>query len=184
MSILSVSQMRTRNLTEVTVVSSLSGVVYYHWYMDGAYLGYTNTPSRAFMLGSLDQSRIDILDTDDPDFDAVANAPSGFPARRTLVFVRSMDVRISSYRVEQRRATDAWIEIALINDDPARWTYEFLSPRLDDLTSYAWRVIPIDDAGNDGTAVSLGGELIVRTPDSPDFSAALQVSTHVLFAAA
>ena len=43
-----------------------------------------------------------------------------------------------------------------------------LTPRLDDLSTYTWRVIPVNTAGNDGTALTIGPELIVRTPDAPN----------------
>lgn len=183
--ITSFSQSRTGNTTIVTVASSLSGVVYFHWYLDGQYLGRTLTPTRTIVIGSLDQGRVDVLDTNDVAFDPIANAPPGFPAWRTLTFVRSLAANVARYRIEQQRASGAWTAVGYVQADPTRWSYEFDMDRLDDLISYGWRVIPIDAAGNDGTALTLAAELIVRTPDAPRFVPSFgSATTKVTFAAA
>jgi len=181
--ILSSTQTRSGTTTLVTVVSSLTGTVYYHWYMDGAYLGFTTTPSRSFTVERDEQVSIDVLDTNDVDFDPVANAPAGYPARRTLVWTRSVDASVYQYRIEQRQDGGAWETLGYALDDASKWLFRYLTPRLDDLSEYEWRVIPMDLPGNDGTAISLGVERIVRTPDAPEFTATFdEGSTEVLFA--
>lgn len=182
--ITSTSQIRIGFKTVVTAVSSLSGVVYYFWYLDGAYMGFTTSASYSFVLKPGEQSVIDVLDSNDPDFDPVTNAPAGYPARRTLVWTRSIDADVHQYRVEQRKDAGAWVELGYVYDDPAQWLFRLLSPRLDDLAEYEWRVVPMDLAGNDGTPVALGAEKIVRRPDAPNFTAELQPSTEILFEAA
>ena len=163
-------QRRSLDTTVVTVTSSLTGVVFYHWYMDGAYLGATSDPSRSITLQRSEQVRLEILDTNDRDFDPVANAPAGHPARREIVWVRSIDPEVIRYRVDQQLDGGDWETIAYVHHEEARWTYSLLSPRLDDLSDYAWRVVPLDAAGNEGTAVAIDAEFIVRIPDAPNFT--------------
>jgi hypothetical protein len=43
----------------------------------------------------------------------------------------------------------------------------FLSPWLEDSTTYQWQVVPLDSAGNSGTPIEIT-TLIVRHPDAPN----------------
>lgn len=195
MSITALNQNRIGDVITVTATSSLTGgaggVIYFYWYLDGAYAGMSTgndagggVSRKTFSLTG--QAVVDVLDSIAPPtaFDPVASAPENFPARRALVFVRSTDAAVKKYRIDQQENGGPWEEIARIPHDPAAWDYTFLTDRLDDLTLYAWRVVPLDLAGNAGDAVTIAQELIVRTPDAPDFTATLQGSTQVAFAAA
>ena len=71
--------------------------------------------------------------------------------------------------MDQNKASGGWSEIGRVPHNDALWTYSLFSPRLDDLTGYEWRVVPVDQAGNDGTSTDFASETIVRTPDAPDF---------------
>lgn len=185
MAITGYAQVRSGNVTTVTATSDLVGTVYFNWYIDGAFVSVTTTPTMSFSLEPGDQVRIEAIDTNDQDFDSVANAPAGWPARRTLWWVRSVDADVVKYRVEQRKGAGAWSTVGVVPHDELQWSYWLMSPRLDDLSTYEWRVIPIDAAGNDGTATSIGPELIVRTPDAPRFSATFNPgATTVTLAAA
>jgi hypothetical protein len=180
---------RISDVTKVTVVSDLStsslyGTIYYHWYLDGDYCGRTTAPYRNFQLKIGDQGRVEVVDTIDPDFDSAANAPTAYPARRTLSWVTSTS-SVDHYRVEQKKAAGAYSSIAKVFSVLGQWTYSAKSERLDDLTEYTWRIVPVDSLGNDGTPYVIGPELIVRTPDSPDFTVSFSASTtKVTFTAA
>ncbi len=77
-----------------------------------------------------------------------------------------------------------WETIGIVPHDEAQWVYSLLSPRLDDLADAEFRVVPVDKAGNDGTALALSAERIVRTPDAPDFTATFDSgTTKITFAA-
>jgi len=185
MAITSYSATRTGNCTTVTVTSDLSGAIYFHWYIDGAFVATTRSPSRSFFLELGEQVRIEALDTTDPDYDPIANAPAGYPARRSIWWVRSTDSDVKRYRVEMQKNGGAWSTVAIVNHRPGVWMYRALTGRLDDLSSYVFRVIPIDAAGNDGTAVTLETEKIVRTPDAPAFTISFDEPTaKVTFSAA
>jgi hypothetical protein len=176
---------RQGRLTRVRAISSLSAPIYYHWYLDGLYLGVTRTESRAFCLDLSDQRRITVLDTNDPDFDPLVNAPEGWPARRTIQWTASVAADVAWYRVDQSKAGGEWTAVARVRHDPRRWVYSWESGRLDDLTKYAWRVVPMDEGLNDGTPLLLEAELIVRAPDAPNFTATFSEETsRVTFAAA
>jgi len=78
----------------------------------------------------------------------------------------------------------AWETIGIVPHDDAQWVYSLLSPRLDDLADAEFRVVPVDKAGNDGTALALSSERVVRTPDGPDFTVTFDSgTTKVTFAA-
>ncbi len=183
MAILRTTQTRQLGVTFVTVVSALEGVVYYHWYIDGAYIGQTLTGRRSFALNDSDQVRIVAIDTTDVDFDAIANAPAGYPARRTLNWIQSSDPTFVSYVIRQRREAEAKIDLATKAQDV--WHHELLTPRLDDLTDYSWFVYPVNAAGNEGDPLLLSPDEIVRTPDAPNWSFTFDAGTdRVTFAAA
>ena len=158
-------------------MSGLGGTVYYHWYVDGCFIAAGTSNSRTFFLARDDQVRIDIQDTNDADYDSIANAPTDDPARRSLWWCRSLATDIDHYRVEQKKGAGAWETIGIVHHVADRWSYELLSPRLDDLADYTWRMVPVDAAGNDGTTIEFGPERIVRRPDAPDFGVAFDDAT-------
>ena len=145
MAITSYQQQQFGTLTVVTVASDLSGTIYYHWYIDGAWIASTQSPTRGFTLEAGDEVRITVNDTNDADYDPVANAPTGYPARRTIVWLRSVDDDVASYRVEQYLSE--WTSIGTVQRSGAAWRYSLLSPRLDDLSEYDWRVVAVDKIG-------------------------------------
>lgn len=169
MSITAYDQKRFGSIVAVTVMSDLEGTVYYHWYLDGCYVGVTQSPTRSFYVEADEQVRLEVLDTIDADFDPVAGAPDSFPARRTVWWLRSLEADIDHYRVEEKEGAGEWTAIAVVHHDPLHWSYSILTGRLADLTDYQWRVVPVDAAGNDGTAEAIDAERIVRIPDAPDF---------------
>jgi hypothetical protein len=154
----------------IEVTSDLAGTVYYHWYLDGAWVGSTTEPWKLFRPASGEQLRVEVLDTTDPDFDPLASAPAGYPATRTLWWVRSLDTDVLYYRVDQQLSAGDWEEVAQVHAEPGRWDYQWRTGRLDDLSEHAWRIVPLDAAGNDGTPITIGPERIVRRPDAPAFT--------------
>lgn len=174
-------------LGEFTLVEATSDLASptFFWYVDGAYYQRTDLGELTVRLASGDQADVVAVDTTDPDnFDVVANAPTRYPARRTLWWTRSTDADVVRYVIKQQREAEGLVEIG---DLPATesWAYRFLTPRLDDLTQYDWEVIPVDAAGNEGTALTFGPEQIVRKPDAPDFTLSFdEGTTRVTFTAA
>lgn len=102
MAITSYAQAYHDDIVTVTVTSDLSGTIYYDWYRDGAYIGTTTTGSMDFRLEAGDQARIEVFDSNDPDYDPAANTPEEYPARRTLWWIRSLSSDVDYYRVERR----------------------------------------------------------------------------------
>jgi hypothetical protein len=169
--ITSVTEARIGSVTVLTAVSNLSGTVYYHWYADGAYLGGGRGNTWSIALDAGETVRADCQDSNDPDYDAVAAAPAGWPARRSIFWTRPSDSDVSWYLIEEKKAAGAYAELARVPQRPNVWSHKVLSSRLDDLTEYTWRITAYDAAGNAGTAKVIGPELIVRTPEAPDFTA-------------
>ena len=173
-------------MVSVTVTSDLlgTGLVYYHWYLDGLYQGVTTSPTRAFVLDG-EQARVEVVDTLDANFDPYADPPDAYPARRTVWWVRSLDADTDHYRVEQKEGAGEWAAIGAVAHDASKWSYELVTDRLTDLTDYKWRVIPVSQAGNDGGPIELAVERVVRTPDAPGFTIAYDADTdEVTFAEA
>ena len=106
-----------------------------------------------------------------------------FAARRELWWTRSTESDVAFYRVKQQRAAAG---LATIAEPPAtdEWSYRTTTPRLDDLTNYDWEILPVDAAGNEGTALVIQQEQVVRTPDAPDFTVSFDGgTTRVTFTA-
>jgi hypothetical protein len=171
MTITNVERTQIGNMTTVTVTSDLEPPVYYHWYEDGQWVGRTTTPSHTVFVPAGGQRRLDVVDTTDPDYDPAAGEP-GFPSRRTVHWIRSLDADVIRYRVEVQVDGGDWETAATVPAVSGQWAYTWLSDVLVDCAEYAWRVIPIDAAGNDGTPIAIDAELIVRHPDAPDYTVA------------
>lgn len=186
MAITSLTQTRSGSGTTVSAVSSLSGTVFFHWYADGNYLGMSTSGSWTLFLDTDTQRRIDVVDTTDPAFDPFAAPPTGFPAFVTLFFVRSIASDVAGYRIEQIRTTFGSVatDIAFVPQGLNEWSHLVVTPRLDDLIEYDWKIYAIDRAGNENsTPLALKRRTIVRTPDAPRFSVAFDPgSTKVTFA--
>lgn len=178
------TQTRQGNTTLVTVTPILTGTVFYFWYLDGIYSGLSLAPQKTFVLLHGTQSRLECVQTLDADFDPLDNAPPGYPAFRTLTFARSGDPTIARYEIQQQANGGSWTTIGYVRDNPAQWMYSFRTPRLTDLTTYAWQVIPISQSGNAGAAVSLSTEYVVRTPDAPFYSLSFNAGTSTVTIAA
>lgn len=181
MALTAITQERMSNITAVIVTSDLvpgaGQSINYYWYLDGVFIERTVNNRNAFMVSAGDQARIDIVDSLDADMDIIANAPTAYPARRSIVWVRSTDATVVRYRIEQQKAGGAWQTIGTVAPLSQQWSLSVLSPRLDDLTSYAWRLVPVDADGNDGTILALSAEQIIRRPDAPDFALAFDAGT-------
>lgn len=182
---LTYEQFQLGQLTTVRVTTPLAGDVYYYWYVDGAFVGMTTSPEYVLILPEGDQARVECRASHDASFDYATNAPAT-PATRSVVWwIVSTASDVAIYRVEQQKDGGAWVEIARINHDAALWDYRIATPRLDDLGSYAWRVVPVDKTGNDGAAIAEAARTIVRTPDAPDFTTTFdEGTTRVTFTAA
>ena len=188
MAITSYDQNQFGQLTVVTVVSDLVGSVFYHWYVDGAYVAFTTTPQYSIYLDFGEQVRIDVNDTTDPDYDAISNAPAGHPARRTLVWTRTIDLLsgVKEYRVEQDIDGGGYVKLAKVARNGDQWVYVYLTSPLTDLSVYTWKIYADDFAGNPGVAaLTYGPETVVRRPVAPDFTVSFDGgTTKVTFAAA
>ena len=156
--------------TTVTVSSDLTPPVWFHWYLDGSFQETTTVGEFRISLEPGSQARLEVIDTTDPDFDPLANEPAAWPATKDLWWIGSLAADLDRYRVEQQQDGGDWTPIATVLKQDNQWHYHIESGRLVDLATYAFRIVPIDAAGNDGTAHSLSSRRIVRTPDAIDFS--------------
>jgi len=176
MAITSESSVRHGRVTIITVASDLEDP-YYHWYADGSWLGVTRDPEFSIVLDGDDEIEITCQDTTDADYDPIANAPAGWPARKTIWWTAPADSDIDHYIIRQQLDGGAWTDLGVVNHDGS-WAYGFLTARLTDLGSYAWRVVAVDAAGNEGTLKEIAAATVVRRPNSPAFSIAYSAVTQ------
>lgn len=171
MSIISTSQVRSGDTVTVTAVSDLTAPTFY-WYFDGAYLAATAGGTQVFTLQPGDQVRIHVLDSEDPNFDPIADGPVGYPARVTLEWIRALEDDTSHYRIEQSKNFGPFTLLGKVKHIIGQWSYRFVTSRLDDLASYTWQITPVDSHGNLGPdPVGTPSRQIVRWPDAPNFTA-------------
>jgi hypothetical protein len=89
---------------------------------------------------------------------------------KTIHFLRSLGESVAYYRIDQQKDGGAWSEIATLWTVDELWQYMLATGTLDDLAEYAWRIVPLDAAGNEcAEPLVLAAELFVREPDAPDF---------------
>jgi hypothetical protein len=200
MTITAASQVQVGNLTTVTVTSDLTPPIYYHWYEDGQWVASTQTPTYTFWIANDETLVVDVIDTEDVDFDYMAAQP-GYPARRTISWVRSPSADVAKYVISQSVDNGDWENVGEVQSVPGQWVYSFLTDRLTDLSAYEFRITPVDTAGNEGMWIGAGsngqtggGEdvpsdwwaaneiLVVRRPDAPNYTVAFNAgATTVTF---
>lgn len=164
----------------VTATSDLGGSpTYFHWYADGVYLGSSTDGTWTLQLESGEQVDLVAQDTTSASYDATANAPAGYPSRRTLHWTRSTDTDVERYVIKVDVDGGGYSDAGEVpqSDSPDGWNFYWLTPVLTDLATYTWQIYPVDAAGNEGSALTIGPELIVRKPDAPEFGSLFTDST-------
>lgn len=171
-----------------TAVSDLSAPIYYFWYLDGAYQLRTSNGQTSFNLGYGTQRRLGVLDSNDPDYDAVANAPAEYPPYRTIEWIRSLSsVRV--YRVYRSVDGGAYALITVMPAKGGRWLYSYTDGPLEDGVRYSYKIIPQDKKGREGAAVTLSdveaeNTLVIRCrPNAPNFAVTVDEDSppHLVF---
>lgn len=187
MAITSTTSTRMGSTSTVTVTTDLTGLVYFHWYIDGEYVGMsqssTGSSSRTFAVDPDGQLYLEVQDTTDAAYDPIDNAPAGYPARRTLEWIRSFPLAanpIAHYRIEQSKNANPYTTLALVAHDERKWSYRFVVTGLTDLAYYQFRIVPVGANGNDGDALVLSREQMVRHPDAPNFSATFNAGARTV----
>lgn len=174
---------RIGNQVQVTAATDTAGPVYFFWFVDGSFVGRTAAAQRTFWIGRDEQARIEVFESVDPETAYTAFLPVALSAGRTLWWIRSFDDDVARYRVDENVDAGGYNAIASVRHEAGRFSYRFVTGRLTDLASYQWRVVPVDQVGNEGTPVELDAETIVRTPDAPSYTVAFDEGTdRVTFA--
>ena len=166
MAITSLTSSRSVSTILLTATSDQSSPSY-RWWVDGLHVA--TTTAGTLELSVSGQARVDCYDD--------ATEPGTLPARRVVWFTRGGG-DVARVRLEQSDdGGSTWSELAEFGAGSS-WSWEITTPRLDDLTSYLWRAVPVDAAGNDGTAREGLSELVLRTPDAPTWSMSYSAGTN------
>ena len=139
----------------------------YRVYLDGQLI--SEQTSEEYIL-RMDGSAAPIVEVLDVASDVPADA---FPGYLRLGWAAHDDA--AQYLVQKYNGA-SWDTIATFAADASKawWTYN--TPGLADETSHQWRIVPVDAAGNEGTAVSFT-VLMVRNPDPPEVNYAYSAGT-------
>jgi len=168
---------------QVTATSSLTGAVYYYWFLDGLFIGVTEVNTRTVYLQDAAQAKLAVVDSNTQVNDPSTLVPEMWPGRRELWFVRSTGA--DHYLLEQQKNGGEWEQVCSHWPNTDQWDYTIQLASLEDLATYVWRIVPVDAAGNRGSARVLESERIVRAPDAPNYTISFDPGTaNVTFSSA
>lgn len=136
--------------------SNLSDPTYYVW-VNGVLVGETLETEWLVSVGLGDQVQFSVFD------DSSSVPPEYYPAQAKLRWLGRDGSSV--FRVEQK-VSGEW---ELIGLPPFRLSnvYQHVTGPLDDVTTYEFRVVPVDEDGRLGTTLDFALEM-VRYPDSPE----------------
>lgn len=138
-----------------TYASNLADPTFYIW-VNGDLVAETLETSYEVSVPIGDQLQFDVFD--DPD-----DEPTDYyPTRLTLRWEGRDGA--NTYRVDQYTGGQ-WVAKS-IHPHRVSNLYHYVTGVLDDVTTYQFRVVPIDAEGRSGTALSFTAEM-VRYPDEP-----------------
>jgi hypothetical protein len=174
----------------VEVTSNLDGDddTWYYWFRDGIFQ--TRTRRRTFAIPLLSGVDADIKciplrnalsHWDGSKADYVYDG-----AQRIIEFIRPSTGEVDSYRIEYGTGDTEPVEWTTLGtiQDTGKWSYRIKTHRLDDLTRYWFRIVPVLH-GNDGTPLVLSSVQVVRRPDAVSYTASISdVNQRVTFAEA
>jgi hypothetical protein len=141
---------------ELSWASTLTSPTY-RIYVDGVRVSVQTQAVYRVMTGGAWSPVVEILD--DPD-----EVPKpAFPGAFVLGWETDPDAW--KYRIE-RKVDGTWTEYATLLCDQSKGWQSYSTPVLSDGVVHEWRIVPVDAAGNDGTAVEFT-TLMVRYPDVP-----------------
>jgi len=141
----------------------------YYVYRDGQLIA--TTPGSSIVL-SVEPGETPIIEV----FDDADTAPmESHPGRVTLAWYASTGAAVDHYRIDEY-VSSVWTARARIKDNGDGY-FLWRSRGLEDVTTHQFRVVPVGDNGNEGTA-DTRNVLMVRYPDSPDLSVAWDSGTN------
>lgn len=136
--------------------SDLSAPTFYVW-QDGVLIATTDAGFLDFLVESDEALVVEVLD------DANEQPQTAFPGRFTFQWEAVSGTK--AYRVEEY-LSGVWTARHTLQHVPGQTLYSWRSRHLEDDTTHQFRVIPIGDDGNEGTALAVS-RLMVRNPDPP-----------------
>ena len=145
----------------------------FYVYRDGVLLGSTQQTWWDFALDSGEGLVIEV------QADAGRLPVSAFPARLTLCWYAAADAE--HYRIEEYVGTTWTLRARLRDRGQGYFTWN--TRPLEDETTHQFRIIPVGDNGNQGTALTFSC-LMVRHPDPPQVGYSYSNTTHAVTIAA
>ncbi len=137
----------------------------YYVYRDGRLVATTPQTTMSFVLQPGDRLSLEV-------FDVSSDRPAGaFPDRLTLGWYQVTGA--AYYRIDEYYGAE-WVERVRVTAD--QWYHTWTSRVLEDLTTHQFRIVPVDAAGNEGSATTRSA-LMVRHPDPPTASYAYDNGT-------
>ena len=146
----------------------------YRVYRDGRLIATTTAQSITITVAAGSETPvIEVLD------DAADLPAAGFPGRALLAWFRSATGSLNHFRVEEYVGA-AWTLRRKLRDPGstinAAGYFTWKSRWLEDVTTHQFRVIPVGDNGNQGSAMTFA-VFVVRHPDPPSVTVAWDSGT-------
>jgi hypothetical protein len=156
-----------------TAVSDLTGIVYFHWYLDGVYMGVSRSGVFEFSPPPGEQFLLRPIDTNNAAFDPITSGPGAPPQRMTLHWHPPADTDVDHYEVYETLEDVAPVTtlVAKIPHDDGVWLYTYLSPRFRG-AGFSYEIRPVDRAGNvrDPGLVVLEFAPSIQAPLAPNWT--------------
>lgn len=128
------SQDASRGTFTLTVTSSLSNPApWFHWYLDGVWLGRTRANSFTVAIEPGQGGLFEAVDTQNDNFDPFANAPRQ-PSSLNIYWPRVITAQpIAYYLVLIENGAGTYLDEKRIPADPEAWDYEYRSRHISSL---------------------------------------------------
>lgn len=145
----------------------------FYVYLDGVYATTLYQPWYQLELTPGEQVQFEVLD----DTSAASDA---YPSRALLSWDASPDA-VTAYRVDEYSG-GVWTQVTLMQPAAGQTHFDWQTDPLADGSVHTYRVVPVDDAGNDGVSKQFS-MTVVRRPDPPTVARTWSQITGVMSAA-
>jgi len=163
--VLTVTLRRAGARALVSVTTNLSGSVYYHWYVNGRWIGVTQRPQHWFHVqDERRQIEIECVATKWSRFDHELHRPLQYHGHPLVSWIRSASTDVAHYLAQYRQDAGEWTTFQQVRHVAGRWQYRVTAPLLADGSAYEFRVVPVNTSAVAGTPIVLDTVTVVRTP--------------------
>lgn len=157
----------TDDTVELSWSSDLGGTPTFYLWQWGDLVIITTDTGRQFTIAAGEDLILDV-------FDSASGEPDAYVSNGRATLCWWPVSGAAQYRVDEYVAS-VWTERGTVADNGEGF-FAWTSRVLEDVTTHEFRIVPLDSAGNTGTATTFS-KLMVRIPDVPSVSYAYDSGT-------